>query len=125
MLNEKQQKCIALMLTTNKTQKKIADEIGVNENTIGDWKKNKEFQDELQKQLKENFGSLAVIAHKELKKLLTNQNAYIRLQAIKDVLDRAGYKPSDKVDINGEIKSPSNTILESINRQLSGANDRK
>ena len=41
MLNEKQQKCIALMLTTNKTQKKIADEIGVNENTIGDWKKNK------------------------------------------------------------------------------------
>lgn len=125
MLNERQQKCIILMLTTNKTQKQIAKEIQVSENSISEWKKNKEFKEELQNQMKDNFGSLAVIAQKELGKLLKNKNANIRIQAIKDVLDRAGYKPTDKVDVNGNIESSSNKILESINKQLSDVNGRK
>ena len=120
MLNERQQKCITLMLTTNKTQKQIAKEIQVSENSISEWKKNKEFKEELQNQMRENFGSLAIIAQKELGKLLKSKNPNIKIQAVKDVLDRAGYKPTDKVDVNGNINTPSNAILESINRQLSG-----
>lgn len=58
MLSENQLKCINLIVTENKTQKQIAKEINVTEKTICEWKKDKEFKEEIQKQLKENFGSL-------------------------------------------------------------------
>ena len=70
MLNEKQQKCIILMVTSGKTQKQIAKEIQISENTISEWKRNKEFKEEIQKQMRENFGSLAIEAQQKLKKLL-------------------------------------------------------
>lgn len=114
MLGEKQQKCIILMVTTNKTQKQIAEEIEVNENTIGQWKKNKEFKDEIQNQIKENFGSLALDAQKELKKLLKSKNEYIRMQVIKDILDRAGFKPIEKREIKDDTEKTEklNTVLD-------------
>ena len=98
MLTEKQQKCIILMITSNKTQKQIAKEIQISENSICEWKKDKEFKEEIQKQMKENFGSLAIEAQQELKKLLKSKNENVKIQAIKDVLDRAGYKPIDKIE---------------------------
>jgi len=101
MLTEKQQKCVFLMITTNKTQKQIAKEIQISENSICDWKKDREFKEEIQRQMKDNFGSLAIEAQQELKKLLKSKNDNIRMQAIKDVLDRAGYKPIDKAEISG------------------------
>lgn len=101
MLNEKQLKCINLMITETKTQKQIAKEINITEKTICEWKKDKEFKEEIQKQMKENFGSLAIEAQQELKKLLKSKNENVKMQAIKDVLDRAGYKPVDKTEISG------------------------
>lgn len=100
MLNEKQQKCIILMITSNKTQKQIAKEIQISENTISEWKKDKEFKEEIRNQMRENFGSLAIEAQQELKKLLKSKNENIKIQAIKDVLDRAGYKPIEKSEIS-------------------------
>lgn len=94
------------MITTNKTQKQIAKEIEVSEKTICEWKKDKDFKEKTQQQMKENFGSLAVDAQKELKKLLKSKNENIKMQAIKDVLDRAGYKPQEKVNISGEVNNP-------------------
>lgn len=99
MLNEKQQKCIILMVTSGKTQKQIAKEIQISENTISEWKRNKEFKEEIQKQMRENFGSLAIEAQQKLKKLLNSKNENIQIQAIKDVLDRAGFKPVEKAEI--------------------------
>lgn len=96
MLNEKQQKCIKSMVIENKTQKQIAREIQVSEQTICEWKKSKEFKDELQNEVREYFGILAIKAQKALNMLLESDNEYIKLQTIKDVLDRAGYKPIDK-----------------------------
>ena len=101
MLNEKQQKCIILMITSNKTQKQIANEIQVSENTICEWKKDKEFKKEIQKQMQENFGLIAIEAQQKLKKLLNSKNENIQIQAIKDILDRAGYKPIEKAEVTG------------------------
>ena len=115
-LNEKQLKCINLMITTNKTQKTIAKEIEVSEKTICEWKKKKEFKDELQKQIQNNFSLLAIEAQKELKKLLKSKNEYIRSQAVKDVLDRAGYKPAER--IKNEL-DPSEKFAD-ICKQLGG-----
>lgn len=96
MLNEKQLICIKSLLLEGKTQKEIAKDIKVSEQTICEWKKDNEFKEELHKQMKEYFSVLAVKAQKCLNKLLDSQNEYIQLQAIKDVLDRAGYKPVEK-----------------------------
>lgn len=124
MLNEKQKKCIVLMITSNKTQKQIANEIQVSENTICEWKKDKEFKDEIQKQMQENFGLLAIEAQRKLKKLLNSKNENIQIQAIKDILDRAGYKPIEKTEVTGNIENnTTNILLESINRQLGGGKD--
>ena len=104
MLNEKQQKCIILMVTTGKTQKQIAKEIQISENTICEWKKDKEFKEEIKSQMKENFGSLAIEAQQKLKQLLKSKNESIQMQAIKDVLDRAGYKPIEKTEMTTTSK---------------------
>ena len=101
MLTESQIKCINLIITENKTQKQIAKEINITEKTICKWKKDKEFKEEIQRQMKENFGSLAIEAQQELKKLLKSKNENVKIQAIKDVLDRAGYKPIDKAELSG------------------------
>lgn len=101
MLTESQIKCISSMITENKTQKQIAKEINITEKTICKWKKDKEFKEEIQRQMKENFGSLAIEAQQELKKLLKSKNENVKIQAIKDVLDRAGYKPVDKTEVSG------------------------
>lgn len=104
MLTESQMKCINFMITENKTQKQIAKEINVTEKTICKWKKDKEFKEEIQKQMKENFGSLAIEAQQELKKLLKSKNENVKMQAIKDILDRAGYKPIDKIEATATSK---------------------
>lgn len=101
MLNREQEMCIKLMITENKTQKQIAKELKITEQTICNWKKDKEFKEEIQKQMQENFGILAIEAQQKLKKLLNSKNEYIQIQAIKDILDRAGYKPIEKAEISG------------------------
>ena len=52
----------------------------------------------------------------ELKKLLKSSNEYIRIQAVKDILDRAGYKPTER--IKNEVE-PSKKFAD-ICKQLGG-----
>lgn len=104
MLSEKQIQCIELMISENKTQKQIANELKITEQTICNWKKDEEFKNEIDKNIKENFGSLALDAQKELKKLLKSKNEYIKIQAVKDILDRAGYKPVEKREIKDDTE---------------------
>lgn len=123
-MTDKQEKCINLMVTTNKTQKQIAKEIEVSEKTICEWKKQKEFKDEIDKNIKENFSSLALDAQKELKKLLKSNNEYIRIQAVKDILDRAGYKPVEKREIKDDTeKTKKIDAISSILNQMKSVDD--
>lgn len=112
------------MITTNKTQKEIAKEIEVSEKTICEWKKQKEFKDEIDKRIKENFSSLAVDAQKELKKLLKSKNEYIRIQAVKDILDRAGFKPVEKREIKDDTeKTKKIDAISDILTQMKSVDD--
>ena len=112
------------MVTTNKTQKQIAKEIEVSEKTICEWKKQKEFKDEIDKNIKENFSSLAIDAQKELKKLLKSKNENIRIQAVKDILDRAGYKPVEKREIKDDTeKTKKIDAISSILNQMKSVDD--
>lgn len=104
MLSEKQIQCINSMVTKNKTQKQIAKELKITEQTICNWKKEKEFKNEIEKNIKGNFGLLAIDAQNELKKLLKSNNEYIKIQAVKDILDRAGYKPVERKEIKDDTE---------------------
>lgn len=121
MLSDEQIKCITLMITTNKTQKQIANELKITEQTICNWKKQKDFQDAIQNGIKDNFSSLAVDAQKELSKLLKSKNEYIKLQVAKDILDRAGYKPIEKQEIKDDTEKTKkiNAISDILNQMKS------
>ena len=125
MLSEKQMQCINLMVIENKTQKQIAKELKITEQTICNWKKDKEFKRKavlysntvLMFFLGALLGVTGVLdAQKELKKLLKSNNEYIKMQAVKDVLDRAGYKPTER--IKNEVE-PSKKFAD-ICKQLGG-----
>lgn len=100
MLKGKQKKCLELMLTGDYTQKEIAKEIGVTEQTIVNWKKNDEFAEEYNSALKKRINLHAATAFKTETELLKNADSdSVRLNAAKDILDRAGFKPRDEVSL--------------------------
>lgn len=101
MLNPKQKKCIELMISGDRTQKQIADELKVSENTICNWKKNDDFMAEYTSSLKSNMKDVAAKAFNTEIKLLSARSEMVRLMAAKDILDRAGFKPDDNVNVNG------------------------
>lgn len=101
MQNPKQNKCIELMVQGNMTQKEIAEQIHVSENTISNWKKNSEFMAEYTTLLKNSMKDFAARAFQIELNLLKAKSEMVRLMAAKDILDRAGFKADDNINING------------------------
>ena len=62
----------------------------------------KERQNEIREQLQQQFSSDAVIARKIMFDIMHDDDApdNVRLSAAKDFLDRAGYKPTEDMNIN-------------------------
>lgn len=91
MLNSKQLKCIELMVSSNKTQRSIAKELDVREETVSRWKKEKEFKIEFDKQMKDSINLSSALAYQTIMKLMNAKSEMVRFYAAKDLLDRAGY----------------------------------
>ncbi len=102
MLNPKQRKCIELFVLGDRTQKEIAKELNVTENTISNWKKNAEFDAAYTESLKSSMKGIAAKAFNTEVKLLTARSEMVRLMAAKDLLDRAGFKAEDNIHLNVE-----------------------
>ena len=102
MLNPKQRKCIEFMIEGNMTQKQMAEQLNVTENTISNWKKNEEFMSEYNTTLKSNINAVAAKAFSTQMKLLSARSEMVKYMVSKDILDRAGFKPSDKIDLSVE-----------------------
>ena len=103
-MNSKQKKCIELMTEGNRTQKQIAQMIDVSEATICNWKKDGKFISEYTASLKSNIKDVAAKAFNTEVKLLKARSETVRLMAAKDILDRAGFKPEDKVDMHADLE---------------------
>lgn len=101
--NPKQNRCIELMLEGKWTQKQIAKQLDVSENTISNWKKNDEFMGEYNTALKSSINVVAAEAFATQKKLLKSRSDMVRYMVSKDILDRAGFKASEKIDLNGSV----------------------
>lgn len=64
-------------------------------------------QQYMMERMNEEFGLSATLAAGQLRKLVTGaKSEYVQLEAAKDLLDRAGYKPIDRsqVQVAGDIR---------------------
>lgn len=102
-LKQKHYACIELMLAhPNWSIVKLAEETGVNRNTISDWKRNnEEFQAEYRRRLREMWQDCEGIAMNTMRNLADEGD----FKASKYILDSLGYAPTTKIeaDVSNDI----------------------
>lgn len=100
MLNPKQAECLRLMMENPKIKgRELAKRLGVTEKTISQWKnQNAEFQDEYISLVRSNIQYTAALALEKQIKLLQSPNDMVAHLAAKDLMDRAGMKPVEKIE---------------------------
>lgn len=103
MLKPKQKKCIELLVEGQMTQREIAQAINITEKTISVWKSEPEFSSELENATRLSIRSLATRAKNTMASLLNSDSDNVRFQAAKDILDRAGFKPQEKIEVSKSI----------------------
>ncbi|MGL5676832.1 MAG: phBC6A51 family helix-turn-helix protein [Cellulosilyticaceae bacterium] len=99
-LKPKQIKAIAMMVYEGKSQKEAADELKLHYNTITNWKKDPDFIEALNKEVRKGLDSASAQALKTMVGLLTCRSDIVKFNAAKDILDRTGFKPTDKQEID-------------------------
>ena len=79
----------------------LAKQIGINRNTVREWKKKPEFQEELQKRLREKWEDSERLAMETMQSLAREGD----FKASKYILDSLGYAPITKIeaDISKDI----------------------
>lgn len=92
------------MVRTNMSQKEIAKEIGITEATISKWKHREDFDEVRLKEERLYLGDLAAPALRTMKELLNAKSELVRFNAAHDILDRTGFKPIDRQQL--EITTP-------------------
>lgn len=104
MLKPKQAKCLELMIQGTMTDKAIAESINVSQKTICDWKKNNtEFQDEYNSLMRSSLQYAAPKAFRKQMALLDSKNDMVAHLAAKDIMDRAGFQPTEKVELEADL----------------------
>ena len=101
-LKPKQKQLIeAIIAYPNATYVELANIVGINRNTITQWKRQEEFQTALDKRLKEIWKDSESLAINSMINLAKDKN----FQASKYILDSLGYAPAHKIeaDVNSEI----------------------
>ena len=72
----------------------LAKQIGINRNTVREWKKKPEFQEELQKRLREKWEDSERLAMETMQSLAREGD----FKASKYILDSLGYAPVTKIE---------------------------
>ena len=104
MLKPKQVRCLEFMIRGNMTDKEIAEAINVSQKTICEWKKkNTEFQDEYNALMRNSLQYAAPKAFRKQLSLLESKNDMVAHLAAKDIMDRAGFSPVDKIDLKADV----------------------
>lgn len=115
MLKPNQRKAAELLAySMDMTKEEIAKECRVSRSTLWKWEtQDQEFQEYLQTHILPSIRQAVPGALKSMKYLSTQATQEnVRYSASKDILDRAGYKPVDKVQTENKTQQE---FLESIN----------
>ena len=98
-LNQKQLRAIEIMVTEPYRLKgDIAKELKVRAETITAWLKREDFQQAIKEENQRCFQSMAAKAVKKLDQLLDSKNEGIALAASREVLNKAGYLETQKIE---------------------------
>lgn len=92
----------ALIANPMKPDTEIAKELGINRNTVREWKKKPEFQVELKARLNDIWADSERMAMETMQTLAREGD----FKASKYILDSLGYAPAQKIeaDINSDIQ---------------------
>ena len=91
----------ALLANPGISNEAVAKIVGINRNTVREWKKNPEWQEEYKRRLKEKWESSEEIAIHTMRNLALDGD----FKASKYILDSLGYAPAQKIeaDVNNNI----------------------
>lgn len=101
-LSEKQQEYIRIKNETKQTDKVIAKKIGVDITTISRWKRKEDYRIGLRGYQAEHLANTVPKAIQTMIDLLGAKSELVKFQAAKDILDRTGYDPVDKQEIENK-----------------------
>lgn len=94
-LKPKQIELLEAMLTyPMMSDVKLAEKLGINNKTVGVWRKKPEFEEEMKRRLAENWKSAERLAQKKMFELAEQGN----FNASKYILDSLGYAPAQKIE---------------------------
>ena len=124
-LQPRHYKIIELLIYRGLSQKEAAEQVGVTEWTVSEWiNHNKIFQkhydDELKKAESSRQRIYKTVARRAVQKLIELMDcgtSHIELNAAKEILDRAGDKPSEKIEFSkntGEIIAELEAYMDSL-----------
>lgn len=91
----KKEKAASMLVCTNLTQRDIAKKLDVREETLSRWKKEEGFKKLIKENEKNYMKDLVGPAMRGLKDLLEANSEFVKLEAVKTILDRAGYESID------------------------------
>ena len=97
-LNNKQLRCIEYLVKGDKLKQDIAAELGIRRETISAWLKRDDFQAAIKDEMNREFSKMAFKARKKLGELVDSNNPQVALAAAKEVLNKAGYVTTEKVE---------------------------
>lgn len=95
----------AMLANPSASHIELAEMIGCNRNTITEWKRNEEFQEEYHKRLREMWKEGEGIAVSTMLNLASEGN----FNAAKYILDSNGYAPSQKIE--ADVKGTGNIVI--------------
>lgn len=97
-LNANMVRCIQLMVYTDMSKGDICKELGVAPNAISRWQQRDDFNEALRDEMHKGFDALAIKARRKLDSLMDSKNDGVALGACKEVLSKAGYDATQKVE---------------------------
>ncbi|WP_101773744.1 helix-turn-helix domain-containing protein [Peptostreptococcus faecalis] len=116
-MSEKMKKCIFLMVRTGLTQKDIAKELDIAEETISRWKSKDEFKELKLEEEWKYLGELTSPSIRTMEQLLEADSEHVRYSVASNILDRTGYKPTEKRDISVEADVKHNDPFKEMTRE--------
>jgi hypothetical protein len=96
----------AMLANPMLTDVKLAELLGINNKTVGKWRKEPEFQEELKKRLAAQWQEAELLAQKKMIELAAEGC----FQANKYILDSLGYAPTQRIE--ADLKTDININIE-------------
>ena len=105
VLTEQQAELVELCLTTSWPKTQIAESMGVNVSWVYSTLRKQHVIEALNSAIASSMTFAAAEAFTKVRELVSHKSGYVALEASKDLLDRAGFKPVDRsqVAVGGEI----------------------